>query len=115
VRDKGNRARGRPAAIWGWLASCFRVARPHGGTASRTRVQIGPHSLQRAGVPADAEGMEIEQAAAYHVQAMMLNGARAVLEQAQAAPVPANAPATERADVILQLSAAAQTLVASSG
>jgi hypothetical protein len=58
--------------------------------------------------------MEIEQAAAYHVQAMMLNGARAVLEQAQAAPVPANAPATEHADVILQLSAAAQTLVASS-
>jgi hypothetical protein len=64
-----------------------------------------------AGARADVEGMEIEQAAAYHVQAMMLNGARAVLEQAQAAPVPA--ASAEHADVILQLSAAAQTLVAS--
>jgi hypothetical protein len=59
--------------------------------------------------------MEIEQAAAYHVQAMMLNGARAALEQAQANPVPAASPTTAHADVILQLSAAAQTLVASSG
>jgi hypothetical protein len=59
--------------------------------------------------------MEIAEMAAYHVQAMMLNGARAAIEQAQADPLPAAAPASAHADVILQLSAAAQTLVASSG
>ena len=63
---------------------------------------------------ADPQAMEIEQLAAYHVMAMTLNGVRGQLEAAQANPVPAAAPATQHADVILQLSAAAQTLVASS-
>ena len=58
--------------------------------------------------------MEIEQLAAYHVMAMTLNGVRGQLDAAQANPVPADAPAAQHADVILQLSAAAQTLVASS-
>jgi hypothetical protein len=56
--------------------------------------------------------MEIAQLAAYHVMAMTLNGVRGQLEAVQANPVPAAAPASEHADVILQLSAAAQTLVA---
>jgi hypothetical protein len=58
--------------------------------------------------------MEIAQLAAYHVMAMTLNGVRGQLEAVQANPVPAAAPASQHADVILQLSAAAQTLVASS-
>ncbi len=56
--------------------------------------------------------MEIEQLAAYKVMAMTLNGVRGQLEQAQASPVPADAPPAVQADVILHLSAAAQTLVA---
>jgi hypothetical protein len=49
--------------------------------------------------------MEIQQAAAIQVLAMSLQGARSQVSQAQAAP--AAAPA----DVILQLSTAAQSLL----
>ncbi len=55
--------------------------------------------------------MEIQAAAALQVLALNLGGARAALEQAQAAPVPASAPASAHADAILQLSAAAQSLL----
>jgi hypothetical protein len=45
---------------------------------------------------------------------MTMQGAHAAMERANANPVPADAPASAHADVILELSAAAQTLVGSS-
>ena len=57
---------------------------------------------------ADPRDMEIQQMAATQVLAMSLQGARAQVSQAQAAPAAASA------DVILQLSTAAQALLASS-
>jgi hypothetical protein len=93
------------------------VARPHRGTVTRTAptgVQTGRRTVESGRHGADPRGMEIEQLAAYHVMAMTLNGVRGQIEAVQANPVPAAAPAAQHADVILQLSAAAQTLVASS-
>ena len=55
--------------------------------------------------------MEIAAFAAMQVQAMVLGSARQYVEQAQADPVPASAPATEHASAILELSAAAQSLL----
>jgi hypothetical protein len=69
-------------------------------------------TLEARRVRADPAAMEIQQLAAYHVMAMTLNGVRGQIEAVQANPMPAAAPASEHADVILQLSAAAQTLVA---
>jgi hypothetical protein len=54
--------------------------------------------------------MDIAAYAAMQVQAMVLSSARQYVEQTQANPVPATAPATDHAGVILQLSAAAQNL-----
>jgi hypothetical protein len=42
---------------------------------------------------------------------MVLSNARQYVEQTQANPVPASAPATDHAGAILQLSAAAQNLL----
>jgi hypothetical protein len=56
--------------------------------------------------------MQIAAYAAMQVQAMVLGSARQYVEQAQANPVPASAPATDHAGAILQLSAAAQNLLA---
>ena len=56
--------------------------------------------------------MDIAAYSALQVQAMVLGNARQYLEQAQAAPVPASAPPQEHAGAILQLSAAAQNLLA---
>jgi hypothetical protein len=47
---------------------------------------------------------------ATQVQALLLGDARAPLERAQAAPLPADAPPAAHAAVILELSAAAQRL-----
>jgi hypothetical protein len=55
--------------------------------------------------------MDVQAAAAMQMLATNLGGVRSVLEQAQAAPVPASAPASAHADVILELSAAAQSLL----
>ena len=55
--------------------------------------------------------MDIAAFAAMQVQAMVLGNARQYVEQAQANPVPASAPAAEHAGAILQLSAAAQSLL----
>ena len=55
--------------------------------------------------------MDIAAYAAMQVQAMVLGNARQYVEQAQANPVPASAPASEHAGAILQLSAAAQSLL----
>jgi hypothetical protein len=71
-------------------------------------------TVEERPVRADPGAMEIAQLAAYHVMAMTLNGVRGHIEAVQANPVSAAAPASQHADVILQLSAAAQTLVASS-
>ena len=55
--------------------------------------------------------MNIQQPqAALQVQAMVLGDTRDLIAQVQATPVPASAPATAHADVILTLSAAAQAL-----
>jgi hypothetical protein len=55
--------------------------------------------------------MDIAAFAAMQVQAMVLGNARQYVEQAQANPVPASAPAAEHAGAILQLSSAAQSLL----
>src|SRR5262245_2542766 len=114
LRDGRKSRKGPRSAIWGWLASCFGVTRPWRGTGSRTGVQNPQETLEIRRLGADPGAMEIAQLAAYHVMAMTLNGVRGQLEAVQANPVPADAPAAQHADVILQLSAAAQTLVASS-
>jgi hypothetical protein len=52
--------------------------------------------------------MDVRAAASLQMLAASLDGARAVIEQA---PVPASAPASQHADAILELSAAAQSLL----
>ena len=55
--------------------------------------------------------MEITAAASVQLLATSLDAARSVLEANQASPVPAFAPPARHADAILQLSAAAQSLL----
>jgi hypothetical protein len=57
--------------------------------------------------------MEVQAYAAMSVLAMTMQGAHAAMERANANPIPADAPASAHADVILELSAAAQMLVGS--
>ncbi len=56
--------------------------------------------------------MDIAAYSAMQVQAMVLGNARQYVQQVQANPVPASAPAKDHAGAILQLSAAAQNLLA---
>jgi hypothetical protein len=63
--------------------------------------------------PADLRCMEVQAQAALSILAMTMQGAHDALQRAHANPVPASAPAAEHADVILELSAAAQSLVGS--
>jgi len=58
--------------------------------------------------------MDAQSVAAMSIMAMTMQGAHAAMERASANPVPASAPAAQHADVILELSAAAQRLVGSS-
>jgi hypothetical protein len=53
----------------------------------------------------------VSAAVSTQVQAMLLNDARKPLEQAQSSPLPADAPPAAHAEVILELSSAAQRLV----
>lgn len=69
--------------------------------------------MRRSG-GADPVGMEVQAYAAMSVLAMTMQGAHAAMERANANPVPAGAPASAHADVILELSAAAQALVGAS-
>ena len=55
--------------------------------------------------------MEVQAYAAMSILAMTMQGAHAAIERAQTAPVPADAPDSAHAGVILELSAAAQALV----
>jgi hypothetical protein len=55
--------------------------------------------------------MEVQAYAAMSILAMTMQGAHAAIERAQTMPVAADAPAPAHADVILELSAAAQALV----
>ena len=48
------------------------------------------------------------------IMTMTVQGAQEAIQRAHANPVPASAPASEHADVILELSAAAQSLVGTS-
>jgi hypothetical protein len=57
--------------------------------------------------------MEVQAYAAMSILAMTVQGAHQAMERANANPVPADAPAAAHADVILELSAAAQSLVGS--
>ncbi len=54
--------------------------------------------------------MDIQQAAALEMQSKILFDARQQVMQVQATAVPAETPASQNADVILTLSAAAQAL-----
>ena len=56
--------------------------------------------------------MEVQAQAAMSILAMTVQGAHDAIQRANAQPVPAGAPATAHADVILELSTAAQSLVA---
>jgi hypothetical protein len=58
--------------------------------------------------------MEIQAQAALSILAMTMQGAHDALQRAQTSRVPADAPASAHADVILELSAAAQSLVGTS-
>ena len=58
--------------------------------------------------------MEVQAYAALSILSMTMQGAHDAVQRAQASPVPASAPASEHADVILELSAAAQSLVSAS-
>ena len=58
--------------------------------------------------------MEVQAQAALSILSMTMQGAHEALQRAHANPVPASAPASEHADVILELSAAAQALVGGS-
>jgi hypothetical protein len=55
--------------------------------------------------------MEVQAQAAMSILAMTMQGAHDAIQRANANPVPASAPASAHADVILELSAAAQSLV----
>ena len=56
--------------------------------------------------------MEIQAAAALSILSMTMQGAHDAIERANANPVPASASPAQHADVILELSSAAQGLVA---
>jgi hypothetical protein len=58
--------------------------------------------------------MEVQAQAAMAIMTMTVQGAQEAIQRAHANPVPASAPASEHADVILELSSAAQSLVGSS-
>jgi hypothetical protein len=55
--------------------------------------------------------MDVQAQAALSILTMTVQGAHDALQRAQARPVAADAPASAHADVILQLSAAAQSLI----
>jgi hypothetical protein len=57
--------------------------------------------------------MEVQAYAAMSILAMTVQGAHQAMERANANPVPADAPPSAHADAILELSAAAQSLVGS--
>jgi hypothetical protein len=67
----------------------------------------------RGAIGADPSRMEVQAYAAMSILAMTVQGAHAAIERANANPVAADAPASAHADVILELSAAAQALVGS--
>ncbi len=54
--------------------------------------------------------MNVQEAAGLEMQSKILFDARQAVMQVQAQPVPADAPASQHADVVLSLSAAAQAL-----
>jgi hypothetical protein len=58
--------------------------------------------------------MEVQAQAAMAIMTMTVQGAQEAIQRAHANPVPASAPASEHADVILELSSAAQSLVGTS-
>jgi hypothetical protein len=68
-------------------------------------------ALTSAAASADTQTMDVSAYAAMQVQAMVLGSARQYVEQLQASPLPASAPPAQHADAILQLSAAAQSLL----
>jgi len=55
--------------------------------------------------------MDVQARAAMQIQVLALVNARATIERTQGDPVPADATPAQHADVILQLSAAAQNLL----
>jgi|tagenome__1003787_1003787.scaffolds.fasta_scaffold9012407_1 hypothetical protein len=55
--------------------------------------------------------MDVTRMAPLQVQALVLSGARAPLEQIQANPLPADASPADQANVVLELSSAARSLL----
>ena len=84
----------------------------HAPTVPRIRRARAPR-LRPAAARADADGMNIEAAAALQIQAMALVNARTTIERTQAQPLSAGATPAQHAEVILELSTAAQGLLSS--
>jgi len=66
--------------------------------------------VERRVAPTDHHPMNVQAQAALEMQSKILFDARAQVMQVQSAPPAADAPAAVHADVILTLSAAAQSL-----
>ena len=56
--------------------------------------------------------MDVVTAANLQIQAMVLGNARQQIDNRQSNPVPASAPPSDHAEVVLELSAAAKNLLA---
>jgi len=72
---------------------------------------VPPISLDVWRAAADLARMEVQAQAALSILSMTVQGEHDAIQRAQMSQVPADAPASAHADVILQLSAAAQSLV----
>jgi hypothetical protein len=67
--------------------------------------------VKRRRARADETRMDVITAANLQIQAMVLGNAREQIERRQENPLPASAPASAQAEVILALSSAAENLL----
>jgi hypothetical protein len=74
--------------------------------------RVSRGALILAPVLPDADHMDVSRMAPLQVQALVLSGARASLDQAREHPLPADASPAEHANVVLELSSAARSLLA---
>jgi hypothetical protein len=72
---------------------------------------VAPIALHVWPVADDRVQVEVQAQAALSILTMTVQGAHDALQRAQRSPVPADDPASAHADVILQLSTAAQALI----
>jgi hypothetical protein len=73
-----------------------------------------PYRLSQGARAPIRDAMEVQAQAALSILSMTVQGAHDALQRAQTHTPPASAPASAHADVILELSSAAQSLVSAS-